>query len=903
MTGAHLPPSPIPEPRPDDDDDVSWKLQTAAVEWRRAAYDDAVTWLRRAAEAAIELEQWSRGADLNAAASRIAKTMPTGGSQSAPPPGGGSQSVPPHGGGSSQSVPPYGGGSQSAPPPSPAPEPVLPSFDSPSLAGLSFPSIGGLSRPASVPPSIGSLPSASGRRSDSPQARRTSSGPPSIGGLDRPYDRSSIVIDVDEDEVDLTDDEIMELEREERGPSRRPSSSRVPARAPVESSEDVLPSFSLEASRPLWKDLPPSPPPPPPPPEEEVAAPSSLPSFALEMTAAPPEGEVAGPHREALPSYLGAPTESVRSYADPLPSYLSPTQTAGADLPSFTLDTEVGRLPPVAPSSPPRQRSIPAPPPLGTASRPFHPTAYSGDVDDHSVPGITEDELSSVPRRSSGAPAPESTGPVEIEAELISETSEELELDSGVQAELELEDDLELVSESGMAEPSVRPEADASPELRSSSIPKAPESPKDLAPPSGTRPPSTVARGESTSVPPRSSRSAQVPRPVFEPVSDERDIPTTEASSGYRAPAGSISDEPPPPRGTPIASFFHPTSDAPASARGGATEPPASVRSTRGGTSEPTPVSVRSTRGGTSEPPASVRSTRGGAADAGRIPAVVEPTVDEPPASLPPVVSRDSHAPASAEEPLGEVGLVEGVDLSEVRGLQDLPSSARRILSRRARIEQLAAGEEVCFFAVALVVRGWVSLMPAIVDAACASAVVGEVVFTEGTLAEGVALRAVAGENGTRVAVWDSHALVEATVDCPALLDDLRLMADGFQALAGASLGPIGERLDDALRSMVTARCEVRALSSGETLVEGGRPVPGLHIIGGGEVELVDRDGKVLSTHGAGEFLFSAQVLAGGPAPCTARAAGSGALVLFAPRMVAHELLVSVPPLLELLGE
>jgi hypothetical protein len=276
-----------------------------------------------------------------------------------------------------------------------------------------------------------------------------------------------------------------------------------------------------------------------------------------------------------------------------------------------------------------------------------------------------------------------------------------------------------------------------------------------------------------------------------------------------------------------------------------------------------------------------------------------EPIEEEPLAEMPPVVAT-SLADQSA---LTSDAELYGVRLSEVRGFSDLPASALDRLAQQAKIENLNAGEEASFFSVALVLDGWVSLMPAIAESACATAVVGEVVFTEGTLDNGLMLRVVAGQDNVVVATWDSAAIAEATIECPWVADDLKLLADGFQALAGACLGPLGDRLDDSLRSIVTSRCEIRTLLPGEQLCAAKKPVPGMHIIGGGEVELVDENGRVVKTHGTGEFLYATQVLAGGGAPFMARAGSQGALVLFAPRMSAHELLVSVPPLLEILAD
>jgi hypothetical protein len=254
------------------------------------------------------------------------------------------------------------------------------------------------------------------------------------------------------------------------------------------------------------------------------------------------------------------------------------------------------------------------------------------------------------------------------------------------------------------------------------------------------------------------------------------------------------------------------------------------------------------------------------------------------------------------EAPVSVAPSLYGISFSDVRGLCDLPEEAQRLLRKRARIERMGTGEDLSFFSVVLVVEGWVKLMPAIADVTCATASAGDVVFTQGTLEDGVALRVVAGQNGTTLATWDKATFTEITEQCPWVGDELRLIADSFQALAGTTLGPLGERLDDALREVVTSRCRVLTLLPHEVLVARGKPVPGMHIVGGGTIELVDENEKVVAICAPGEFLLTAQVLAGGVTPHTVRAAEGGALVLFAPRMDAHELLVSVPPLLEILA-
>jgi hypothetical protein len=262
---------------------------------------------------------------------------------------------------------------------------------------------------------------------------------------------------------------------------------------------------------------------------------------------------------------------------------------------------------------------------------------------------------------------------------------------------------------------------------------------------------------------------------------------------------------------------------------------------------------------------------------------------------------RPQIPPAPVED--AQIG---GIVLANVQGLQDLPEDAQHELVARARTEKLQLEEEVTNFGIALVLDGWVTIMPTIADAACAHANKGDVVFTSGTLSDGIGLRVVAGQDDTTVAIWDSQALEQATQDCPWVADELRVVADRFQALAGVTMGAMGDRLDDSLRSLVTDRCEVKTLLPYEVLVECGSTLPGLHIVGGGRIEIIvetdDGVGEVDDELGPGDFLFAPQVLGGAGAPSTARAGKGGALVLFADRMTTHELLVSVPPLLEILA-
>jgi hypothetical protein len=139
---------------------------------------------------------------------------------------------------------------------------------------------------------------------------------------------------------------------------------------------------------------------------------------------------------------------------------------------------------------------------------------------------------------------------------------------------------------------------------------------------------------------------------------------------------------------------------------------------------------------------------------------------------------------------------------------------------------------------------------------------------------------------------------MEAFRTIPWVEEDLRAAADRVQTLVGITIGPLGERIDVSIREEIVSRLTMRPLGPAEIVVNAGEPVPGLLLVGIGELELI-KDDKVSGTVGSGEFLFPTEVLGGGSAPTTARAGPGGALVLFGDRRVAQELLVTCPPLLE----
>ncbi len=312
------------------------------------------------------------------------------------------------------------------------------------------------------------------------------------------------------------------------------------------------------------------------------------------------------------------------------------------------------------------------------------------------------------------------------------------------------------------------------------------------------------------------------------------------------------------------------------------------------------PISREGSPSARSTPPVLVRRGSAPASAPERSPSSRSPNLFVAPGSAPGAPRSTSSAPPA--QPALTEPIVDGIHLEQARGFEDLPEEVQLRLAGQARVEVLNEGEEVSFFGAAIVTSGTVDILPAFSDESGAIAHAGDVVFTSGNLQESIDLRVAAKIDGTRIAVWDPETLKEAIAECPWVEDELKLIADRYLAVCGAALGPLGERLDDTLRATVFQRLDVRTYEPGEVIAEAGKPIPALILLGGGRIEIYDEQDQVSQEIGMGDFLFSQYLLGGSKAPGTAKAGSGGALVLTASRHVAHELMMSVPPLVEVLA-
>jgi len=245
--------------------------------------------------------------------------------------------------------------------------------------------------------------------------------------------------------------------------------------------------------------------------------------------------------------------------------------------------------------------------------------------------------------------------------------------------------------------------------------------------------------------------------------------------------------------------------------------------------------------------------------------------------------------PAPAAEPEGPFYL------GALEASGELTDEQRKALFDSVTVQSIGADEEVIVTGLALVIDGLASVQATISDVGAGSLKAGEALYAKCSIADALSLRLVAEADPTKIAIWDLDAIESALAGSPTLLEGLTLASNRLQAIAGCTMGPLGDRLDEGLRASAIERLEVRVLQPDEVVASVGLPVPGMIIVGIGSVELENGDAL-----GPGDFLFATEVLGGEAAPATARAGAKGAIIFFGARALAQDLLVSCPPLLEI---
>ncbi len=246
------------------------------------------------------------------------------------------------------------------------------------------------------------------------------------------------------------------------------------------------------------------------------------------------------------------------------------------------------------------------------------------------------------------------------------------------------------------------------------------------------------------------------------------------------------------------------------------------------------------------------------------------------------------------------------VDPSRCDALADVPDDARERLVAAGEVVALLPDEEIDAPSMILVLQGEVEVRPR--GATATLEIVGADqlrLLTPIAPCTG-ALVLVGGQKGARVLSLPESAVEELRAAAPWVLSDLEPSSDDLFVVVGALRGEIGRRLDDSLLTAVLGRAETMRLAPGAIVVKNGELVRALVVIGAGSLSLRvsnATDAQELGSIDPGEVLFPRELLERTAAPSAARAGPDGALVLVTTRAATEELLVTFPPLLEILGE
>ena len=245
------------------------------------------------------------------------------------------------------------------------------------------------------------------------------------------------------------------------------------------------------------------------------------------------------------------------------------------------------------------------------------------------------------------------------------------------------------------------------------------------------------------------------------------------------------------------------------------------------------------------------------------------------------------------------------IDPSRFEALADVPDEERDAIVASGEVLALLPDEETAAPPLVLVLHGELEVRtkgrPATLEIVPADQVR---LFHPIAPADGE-LVVVGGRKGARMLSLSVEALEQLRAAAPWVVQDLEAPCDDLHVVAGALRGEIGRRLDDSVLTAILGRAETMRLAPGTIVVKHGELVRALVVLGSGALSLRVSDAPDADEIGAieqGEVVFPAELLSRGKAPATVRAGAEGALVLVATRGATEELLVTYPPLLEILG-
>jgi hypothetical protein len=260
--------------------------------------------------------------------------------------------------------------------------------------------------------------------------------------------------------------------------------------------------------------------------------------------------------------------------------------------------------------------------------------------------------------------------------------------------------------------------------------------------------------------------------------------------------------------------------------------------------------------------------------------------------------------PALSAQPVSGRAVLLDPDQFEV--LADVPDDAREALVMQSEKVALLPDESASAPAMVVVLQGEIDVRSRGHVTKLDSISQGQVrLLVAFAPAEGN-LEVVGGPKGARYLALGISGIELLRAAAPWVVQELEPASDDVHVVAGILRGRHGARLDGPMLDAILSRAKTMRLAPGATVVRQGEAVRALIFVGAGELTIRggnDADAQILQTLVPGEVLYSTELLGRVPAPSTVRAGDQGALVIVATRAATEELLVTVPPLLELLGE
>lgn len=235
-----------------------------------------------------------------------------------------------------------------------------------------------------------------------------------------------------------------------------------------------------------------------------------------------------------------------------------------------------------------------------------------------------------------------------------------------------------------------------------------------------------------------------------------------------------------------------------------------------------------------------------------------------------------------------------GIALESVELFRGLPDGSLELLRDRALLTELGAEEEVGASGAVLLLEGTAVVCATVSDAAAHHLLPGTLVSCTPTRSDATRIRVV-GIAPSKVASWDRATLDAAVADAPTVRDELTRLGDRHAALAGSTMGPLGD-LDESSRLAALERMTARTFAPGEVFIPAGGELGGLTVVGSGAI--LQEDGREFGT---GDVVLAELALESRPLSGPLTAGEDGAVVLSATRMGTVELFSIIPTLLELL--